>query len=55
MKLRRLMQLPVEDKSLPRAALCVTAKLGCQCPSWVKSVLDDQGGWSGYFRCTPQS
>jgi hypothetical protein len=36
MKLRRLMQLPVEDKAYQRAALCVTAKLARQVQRWVK-------------------
>ena len=31
MKLRRLMQLPVEGKAYQRAALCVTAKLAAKC------------------------
>jgi hypothetical protein len=38
MTLRRLMQLPVEDKAYQRAALCVTAKLARQMTLWVDAV-----------------
>jgi hypothetical protein len=43
MKLRRLMELPVEDKAYQRVALCVTTKWDPHMTLWVNR---DRGGRS---------
>jgi hypothetical protein len=55
MKLRRLMQLPVEDKAYQRAALCVTAKLARQVQRWVNRYRCNPSRGPVYVRFTPNS